>query len=78
MRLGTQSEELLKLLNEQRDFQKQALKNKDAVLDLFDTYISAGEIPAEIKDELIRTDDVAELYRLNRNYAPADIGRRFP
>ncbi|HYX40692.1 MAG TPA: hypothetical protein VE821_03285, partial [Pyrinomonadaceae bacterium] len=56
---------------------QQALKDAQAagtaVLDLFDRYLANGAIPLDLRNNLVRRDNLAELYRLNRSYAPADV-----
>ena len=73
LRLGVDSNKLITL----RDKQQQALKDAQAagtaVLDLFDRYLANGAIPLDLRNNLVRRDNLAELYRLNRSYAPADV-----
>jgi hypothetical protein len=73
IRLGVQSPNLAKLLAEQKKKLLDAKEKSDAVLNLFDVFLTSGHVPSEVRDVLIRKDEVAELYRMSRNYMPRDI-----
>jgi hypothetical protein len=72
-RLGCQSNKLDALFKIVLDNLKNASERKSAAIDLFDTYLKAGEIPLANKEKLMRDDDIGELYRLNRAYVPDEI-----
>jgi hypothetical protein len=73
LRLGVESQGLVALREKQQNSLKEAKAAGTAALDLFDIYLADGSIPQEVRANFIRGDNLAELYRLNRNYAPADI-----
>jgi hypothetical protein len=52
---------------------KEDQKKQAEVLDLFDVYLANGTVPPTLRNQLVRQDSLAELYRLNRNYQPSDI-----
>ena len=73
LRLGVQSQRLAALLDSHRKQIEAARKEKGTALDLFDTYLLAGAVPAGLRSQLVRGDDLGTLYRLNRTYAPDDV-----
>ena len=73
IRLGVQSRRLIALLDRFREKAKKATGQNTRALDLFDLYLASGTVPMEIRDQLVRQDDVAHLYRVSRNYRPSDV-----
>jgi len=73
LRLGVDSHKLITLRDKQQQMLKEAKAAGAAALDLFDIYLADGTIPLEVRANLVRRDNLAELYRLNRNYAPVDV-----
>jgi hypothetical protein len=76
MALGVQSPRLAQMLNRRSDEFKKAREQKGKVLDLFDIFLASGTVPTEVKHQFIRRDNLAVLYKLNRNYAPDDFVTR--
>jgi hypothetical protein len=73
IKLGAHSHRLAELLETHRKQLKESQEKRRATLDLFDAYLVAGDVPADVRNEFIRTDDLAALYRLNRTYTPTDL-----
>jgi hypothetical protein len=73
MRLGVQSPRLNELVMRTQKKLKEDQKKQAEVLDLFDVYLANGTVPPTLRNQLVRQDSLAELYRLNRNYQPSDI-----
>lgn len=73
MRLGLQSRQLADLIQRIGAKKKDAIDKRKAVLDLFDAYLLQGTVPTHLRDDLVRRDDLAELYRASRNYTPRDL-----
>ena len=72
-RLGIHSARLSELIIKLSQSTDEMDEQVRLVMDLFDAYLMAGQVPLVIKDKLIRSDDLAELYRIYRNYRPADL-----
>ncbi len=71
--LGVRSRLLTGIIERERDLQRQAAEQRRVAFTVFDHYLASGAVPATLRESLVRNDDVAELYRLNRSYRPSDI-----
>lgn len=72
-RLGLQSRQLADLIQRIAARKKESIDRQKAVLDLFDSYLLLGTVPPHAKEGLVRRDDLAELYRIGRNYTLRDL-----
>jgi hypothetical protein len=72
-RLGAESPRLARLINHLIQSDQEALKQHNALLDIFDAYLISDDVPDNIKKAMVRSDDISVLYRLNRRYVPHDI-----
>ncbi len=74
MQLGVRSTgRLAALLAKHRKLIEQSHRQANQALDLFHVYLQCGEIPAAAQQSLVRHDELSALFRLNRNYLPADL-----
>lgn len=72
-RLGVYAPRLMELLATLQKERAQAAEQKGVLLDLFDVYLTQGAVPPELRNQIGRQDDLAELYRLGRSYMPVDL-----
>lgn len=73
MQLGVQSLRLANFVDSHRQQIQKAAKEQVKVLDLFDAYLANGNVPGWVRQEFVRRDNVAELYRIHRNCTPEDL-----
>jgi hypothetical protein len=72
-RLGVRAARIAELITTLQQERAQAAEKKRALIELFDAYLLQGTIPPSLRDQFGRRDDLAELYRLSRNYTPRDL-----
>ena len=73
IKLGVGSQRLTELIQRHRSLLEEAAKKHREALDMFDEYLASGSVPAEVRSQFVRSDDLVALYRLTRRYRPHDV-----